>query len=90
MAWMLSILLQHYSDVGIVKIYEFLLHDSSVRARSIAFLRIPNSFPLCRHIACTLRYVGVIGLLFLIKHPYLIATWFGEGQRTNTTHTHVQ
>ena len=31
-----------------------------------------------------LRYAGVIGLLFLVAHLYMLGVWFGEGQRTNT------
>ena len=39
--------------------------------------------------ALVLRFVGVIWLLFLIGHPYLIHVWWGEDQRTNTIEIHV-
>ena len=35
------------------------------------------------------RYAGVIWLLFLFRHLYLIGVWLGEDRRTNTTKTHV-
>ena len=34
---------------------------------------------------CSIRYVEVIQLLFLIKPLHLIGVWFGEDKRTNTT-----
>ena len=35
------------------------------------------------------RYVGVIWLLFLLEHLYLIDVWLDKDHRTNTIKTHV-
>ena len=40
--------------------------------------------PLYLH---ALRYVGVLRLLFLIRHLYLIGVWLSEDQRTNMMKT---
>jgi hypothetical protein len=38
----------------------------------------------------SVRYVGVIQLLFSIRPLDLIGMWFSEDQRANTIKTHVQ